>query len=214
VCTSCGHSSGKWHGKCASCGELNTVVEFREGRGGSRSPRAAAASSSSSWIAPGGAALRLVALSDVPAGGAARTRVGSQELDRVFGGGLTRGSCTLLCGAPGVGKSTLVLQLATMLCGATRGDGSAYAAFFSRQTVGGAAAAPAAAPARGAVSGQRTTMKRSAGAAPFVCEPHVRCVCVGLAGEERDVLETVGATTKRSTNTATHSSRDKQGTPC
>ena len=83
--------------------------------------------------AAGGAALRLVAIGDVPPGGAARSRIGSLELDRVLGGGLTHGSCTLLCGAPGVGKSTLVLQLAAMLCGARRG-GVLYQDFFSRQT--------------------------------------------------------------------------------
>jgi DNA repair protein RadA/Sms len=133
VCTSCGHDTAKWHGKCQACGELNTVVEFR----GSSSTTSSGNSKgkNTSWIGgtSGGAALRLVAIGDVPSGGAARSRIGSSELDRVLGGGLTNGSCTLLCGAPGVGKSTLVLQVAAMICGARRLQIS-YADYFSRQT--------------------------------------------------------------------------------
>ena len=88
---------------------------------------------------------RLIALSRVPGGAHERTLLGSAELDRVFGGGLVRGSITLLGGSPGSGKSTLLLQMAAMLAklrlprsdSAENGDAAAityaYADTFSRR---------------------------------------------------------------------------------
>lgn len=132
VCTSCGADSSKWNGKCASCGEYNTVVEFKPGA----APRGGRGDASSSYFgsAAGGGASRLTPLGEISRAGGARVSLGSAELDRLLGGGLTRGSCTLLCGAPGVGKSTLMLQIAALLCGdgaRVRGTGTPYADFFS-----------------------------------------------------------------------------------
>jgi DNA repair protein RadA/Sms len=93
ACTECGYSSGRWFGKCPSCGTFGTLVEER--------PPAAA-----STAAPGRPLLRLV---DVAAEEADRIPTGVPELDRVLGGGLVPASLVLVGGEPGVGKSTLLL---------------------------------------------------------------------------------------------------------
>ncbi len=99
VCQQCGHESLAWSGRCAGCGEWNTLVETRVqpggGGGGSRGAGA------------GRAALKPVALRDVEAPEVARLRTEVGELDRVLGGGLVPGSLVLVGGAPGIGKSTL-----------------------------------------------------------------------------------------------------------
>jgi len=95
VCTSCGADSGKWHGKCAACGELNTVVEFKGGAPPARGGGGGTAFAPWMGGAAGGAAARLTPLDLVPRGGAARASLGSVEIDRLLGGGLTRGSATL-----------------------------------------------------------------------------------------------------------------------
>lgn len=98
VCQECGATSSKWAGRCPGCSAWNTLTED-----GVHPPA-------------GGDAVELQSL---PAGGAAVTPTGVGELDRVLGGGLTRSSVTLVAGEPGIGKSTLLLQ---MLCGlASRG---------------------------------------------------------------------------------------------
>ena len=97
-CNGCGHHSLRWSGRCAGCGEWNTLVEVRV------EPRSAAAKRSP---AKGGVAVRPVALRDVSTPEAARLVTGIAELDRVLGGGLVPGSLVLLGGAPGIGKSTL-----------------------------------------------------------------------------------------------------------
>jgi DNA repair protein RadA/Sms len=95
VCTDCGASHTKWAGQCASCGQWNTLVEE-------------VAVADVPTIAPAGPAARI---GDVdPLSSQPRpTTIG--ELDRVLGGGLVPGSVTLLGGEPGIGKSTLLLQL-------------------------------------------------------------------------------------------------------
>jgi DNA repair protein RadA/Sms len=94
VCQECGHEALAWSGRCAGCGEWNTLVEQApapsSGRGG---PRAAAP--------------RPVRLREVELPATKRLRTGIGELDRVLGGGLVPGSLVLLGGAPGIGKSTL-----------------------------------------------------------------------------------------------------------
>ena len=98
-CSACGHESLTWSGRCAGCGDWNTLVEApREPAGGvkagaARRGRAAAASP--------------VPLRDVAAPEAERFETGIAELDRVLGGGLVPGSLVLLGGSPGIGKSTL-----------------------------------------------------------------------------------------------------------
>jgi DNA repair protein RadA/Sms len=99
VCQSCGHEALAWSGRCAGCGEWNTLVEApREPQASGRKGR--------SGRAPGAAA-RPVRLREVSAPDVARVRTGIAELDRVLGGGLVPGSLVLLGGSPGIGKSTL-----------------------------------------------------------------------------------------------------------
>ena len=99
-CTSCGHEALSWSGRCAGCGEWNTLVE---------APRAEAkpAKAAGGRGAKGGAPGRPVALREVSAPPVARLRTEIAELDRVLGGGLVPGSLILLGGSPGIGKSTL-----------------------------------------------------------------------------------------------------------
>ena len=108
VCQSCGASVLRWEGQCRTCGEWNTLVEtvVRD------EPRARAASAAAS----GGHVPE--PLSHAGEGGAeVRRPVGIGELDRVLGGGLVAGSVVLLGGEPGIGKSTLLLQVAAGIAG-------------------------------------------------------------------------------------------------
>ena len=105
-CTNCGNESPKWQGRCPSCGEWNTLVEHTEkptavGKGKypsvgkRRTPQKISQISSESEI---------------------RFSTGMGELDRVLGGGAVAGSLVLVGGAPGIGKSTLLLQICNCLC--------------------------------------------------------------------------------------------------
>jgi len=105
VCQSCGHKSGKWLGKCPQCGEWNSLVEERErtarkgsGRNGFKLRDVAA-----------------VAYSDIESQDDARISSGVNEFDRVLGGGIVPGTLVLIGGDPGIGKSTLLLQVADRL---------------------------------------------------------------------------------------------------
>ena len=101
VCQNCGFESTRWAGRCAGCGEWNTLVEEqRVTRRPGRERRAGAA-----------AAVRPVKLSDVKPQQSERQCIGIGELDRVLGGGLVTGSLLLFGGEPGIGKSTLTLQM-------------------------------------------------------------------------------------------------------
>ncbi|MEM9532437.1 MAG: DNA repair protein RadA, partial [Pseudomonadota bacterium] len=104
-CTECGAEASKWSGQCADCGAWNTMVEAPAAAPNSRSGYAGAA---------GGAAV--VSLDEVTADASkARLSTANSELDRVLGGGLIGGSVVLLGGDPGIGKSTLLLQVAAAL---------------------------------------------------------------------------------------------------
>jgi DNA repair protein RadA/Sms len=87
VCATCGHSSPRWFGRCPDCGEWGAAQE------------------------PAGS--EAVRITSLDAGGSERSRIGTglPEIDRVLGGGLVEGSVVLLAGEPGIGKSTLMLQL-------------------------------------------------------------------------------------------------------
>ena len=103
VCQSCGSQSPKWLGRCAECGTWSSVVE-----------ESAGSLSVDASLNGGGA--DPVRLTDVPPNSAdIRCATGIGELDRVLGGGLVAGSVTLIGGDPGIGKSTLLLQLADRL---------------------------------------------------------------------------------------------------
>ena len=91
ACTSCGHSSHKWFGRCPSCGDWSSADQTAsEGK---------------------------LVVAALGSGGPPTERIatGVEELDRVLGGGLVRGAAVLLAGEPGIGKSTLVLQLVDAL---------------------------------------------------------------------------------------------------
>ena len=104
ACTECGAQQPKWMGRCPECGSWSSLVEERAGAAPG-SPRAAV---------PGSGA-KPVRLLEVDAGASPRTPTGLAEVDRVLGGGFVPGSVVLLAGEPGIGKSTLALQIAVGL---------------------------------------------------------------------------------------------------
>src|SRR5690554_5768339 len=113
VCSSCGHESPKWMGKCPGCEEWNTLEE--EVRERPSASEQAAAGKRAGYGAEGGT--KPVRLCDVVTEKGERILSGVEELDRVLGGGFVRGGVVLLGGDPGIGKSTLSLQVAGILAG-------------------------------------------------------------------------------------------------
>lgn len=109
VCNECGYESGKWLGKCPSCGNWNTFFEQKI----IESKNSSLKSDNPSNNIP--QKLNLYEAKET-----IRTNTGFEELDRVLGGGLVKGSLILLGGEPGIGKSTLILQL----CDKVKGDGT------------------------------------------------------------------------------------------
>jgi DNA repair protein RadA/Sms len=101
-CTACGNESGKWLGQCPGCGEWNSYVEQPA------APRKKAAGPPRRGAAP-------VTVSEAAEMTAPRLATGLEGFDRVLGGGFVPGSLILVAGEPGVGKSTLLLQVATAL---------------------------------------------------------------------------------------------------
>src|SRR6266516_4456667 len=104
VCSSCERPSAQWSGRCVACGEWGTVCEHPAGS-------ALRAVSGGAQRAP-----RVLTLASGPE--ERRIGTGFPGIDRVLGGGLVPGSVVLLAGAPGIGKSTLLLQLGSRLAGA------------------------------------------------------------------------------------------------
>lgn len=105
-CTSCGNETPKWQGRCPACGEWNTMQEHVE------KPVAAGRAVSS----PVGVSRQARKLSSLDTGDEIRFSTGMGELDRVLGGGAVAGSLVLVGGAPGIGKSTLLLQICNCIC--------------------------------------------------------------------------------------------------
>lgn len=105
-CSQCGASSPKWMGKCPSCGEWNTLHEEVVEKKTTGEEKMA------TWKSPGKEKAIPRLLGDVDGREAARVNTGDTELNRVLGGGLVMGSVILVGGQPGIGKSTLLLQLA------------------------------------------------------------------------------------------------------
>jgi DNA repair protein RadA/Sms len=110
VCQSCGAVASRWSGKCASCGEWNSIIE---------EANPAAAPGSGLAKASRGRTVKLEGLSGTSRE-PPRFSTGIAELDRVTGGGIVPGSVLLIAGEPGIGKSTLLLQLAGALARAGR----------------------------------------------------------------------------------------------
>ncbi|HEV7679792.1 MAG TPA: DNA repair protein RadA [Candidatus Dormibacteraeota bacterium] len=108
VCTACGADSPKWQGRCPACGEWNTLEEAA----GPEPSRLVAGRVRPSGAALAGIAARARPLDAVDGSEATRQSSGIPECDRVLGGGVVPGSLVLLGGDPGIGKSTLALQLA------------------------------------------------------------------------------------------------------
>ncbi|MEL6824461.1 MAG: ATPase domain-containing protein [Calditrichota bacterium] len=102
ICKSCGYESSKWLGKCPNCSAWNSFVEEEvvpDKSGAKRKPRTAP-----------------IPLKEVPrADESTRIRCGLEEFDRVLGGGIFPASVVLLAGEPGIGKSTLMLQVVMRL---------------------------------------------------------------------------------------------------
>lgn len=101
VCSACGYETGRWSGKCPSCGGWNTLNEE------AAPPPVATGRRTASE----GRILFPTALPDIDTTSEIRFGTGISELDRVLGGGIVKGSLVLLAGEPGVGKSTLLLQI-------------------------------------------------------------------------------------------------------
>ncbi len=102
-CTECGNESPKWSGRCSACGAWNTMVEQveRSTKGGRKIPTVVAVKASP--------------ITDINTSDEIRFSTGMRELDRVLGGGAVKGSLVLVGGAPGIGKSTLMLQICRQL---------------------------------------------------------------------------------------------------
>ncbi len=104
ACRACGDTFPKWLGRCPSCGQMNTVVEI--------SAADAALAARNDARSTAAASLAVEDLSEVQAAPVARLATGLPELDRVLGGGLPQGAAVVIGGEPGIGKSTLLAQVA------------------------------------------------------------------------------------------------------
>ncbi len=115
LCSECGAASPKWAGQCPGCGAWNTLSETVA------APRSARPASAARAVAAG---VAVIPVGAVESAEAARLTTGVGEVDRVLGGGFVPGSIALFGGDPGIGKSTLLLQVAGKL--AERGAGVLY----------------------------------------------------------------------------------------
>ena len=102
-CKECGNESTKWMGRCPACGEWNTMVEETVATGKRQSQHAAE-------MVPG-ASGKPVSLRDIDSTHEQRISLNNAEVDRILGGGMVEGSLVLIGGEPGIGKSTLSLQI-------------------------------------------------------------------------------------------------------
>ena len=105
-CTACGNETPKWVGRCPGCGAWNTLEEHIE----------KPAPVGRAKTAPVGLSRKPQAIAEVDTDTEIRFSTGMRELDRVLGGGAVAGSLVLVGGAPGIGKSTLLLQICNSLC--------------------------------------------------------------------------------------------------
>lgn len=104
-CQNCGNQTAQWMGQCKNCGEWNTIVEEVLDKGDEKK----------SWKSEPSAKASIQNIKDVSEMGETRINTLNEELNRVLGGGIVNGSVVLVGGEPGVGKSTLMLQVALHL---------------------------------------------------------------------------------------------------
>ena len=105
-CTECGNETAKWAGRCPACGAWNSIVE-------QAAPKASAAGKGRTKVL---AHSKAHPIAELQTEQELRFSTGMGELDRVLGGGAVKGSLVLVGGAPGIGKSTLMLQICSQLC--------------------------------------------------------------------------------------------------
>lgn len=110
ICSSCGYESSKWYGKCPECNKWNTLEETVV------KPVSAALSPNRNGTVRGAFGGTVHRLAEISTDDDHRYHTGMKELDRVLGGGIVKGSLVLLGGDPGIGKSTLLLQICGYLC--------------------------------------------------------------------------------------------------
>ena len=108
VCSACGYESPRWYGRCPACEAWNSLEETM-----AASPEALPRQKEKKQR--GGTGAQVLSIRDIEADDQMHQPTGMEELDRVLGGGIVEGSLTLLGGEPGVGKSTLLLQICSML---------------------------------------------------------------------------------------------------
>lgn len=108
-CQNCGTQHSKWQGQCSSCREWNTLVEEVLQKEGKKDWKSAVSNAPVKRVA------KPLKISEIEASKEERLNTSNNELDRVLGGGLVPGSLTLLGGEPGIGKSTLLLQISLHL---------------------------------------------------------------------------------------------------
>jgi DNA repair protein RadA/Sms len=129
LCRECGANHPKWMGKCPDCGAWDSLEKFSvevESSKGAAAPIWGAPSDAAEADELGRSGIgRAIALGDVPEATVARIPTGIAEFDRVLGGGVVPGSVMLLGGDPGIGKSTLLMQVAASI--AARGQTALYA---------------------------------------------------------------------------------------
>ena len=102
ICNQCGYETAKWFGQCPGCGEWNTMTEEIKSTA-KQSPVSRASIANA------------LTIDEITADDSIRYNTGFKELDRVLGGGLVNGSLVLLSGDPGIGKSTILLQICQSL---------------------------------------------------------------------------------------------------
>ena len=106
VCSDCGYESAKWYGCCPGCGEWNTMSEVFKA---AESPKKGLYKSGNTFSS------NVQKIGEITCDGEIRYKTGLGELDRVLGGGIVKGSLVLLSGDPGIGKSTILLQICQYL---------------------------------------------------------------------------------------------------
>ncbi len=108
-CTECGNETPKWSGRCPACGAWNTIVEQQGSAGKGKKNTSSSGKSPLHTV-------KAIPLTEIETTDELRFSTGMKELDRVLGGGAVKGSLVLVGGAPGIGKSTLMLQICQTLC--------------------------------------------------------------------------------------------------